>query len=238
MAPIKVIAKPTIIRKSLTVDLSVDDRTNDRTPANSYSISTISGRAIVVHNTVSLLAGATPGVHFPISQYYIRRIRISNESPLVKALIAAGYNVEPCVGSEKTTSVVSFPVSVGKGVRTQKEVSVWEKLKLASFMQKYWADNQVSATIDFDKKTEAKDILPMLESHHDELKSISFLPRLEDSMPYPQMPYEEITEAQYNEMSRGLKPIDFTGKRAADMEEDKFCDGDKCVMPQKKTKFE
>ena len=32
--------------------------------------------------TVSLLAGATPGVHFPESRFYLRRIRIGHDSPL------------------------------------------------------------------------------------------------------------------------------------------------------------
>ena len=31
--------------------------------------------------TVSLLAGATPGMHWPISQYYIRRVRMSKIVP-------------------------------------------------------------------------------------------------------------------------------------------------------------
>ena len=40
--------------------------------------------------------------------------------------------------------VVSIPVDAGEGVRTLAEVSMWEQLSLAAFLQKYWADNQVS----------------------------------------------------------------------------------------------
>ena len=36
--------------------------------------------------TVSLLAGATPGIHFPHSNNYIRRIRLSANSSLLKPL--------------------------------------------------------------------------------------------------------------------------------------------------------
>ena len=44
--------------------------------------------------TVSLLAGATPGVHFPHSRHYIRRVRLGKNSNLVEPMIKAGYHVE------------------------------------------------------------------------------------------------------------------------------------------------
>lgn len=47
--------------------------------------------------TVSLLAGATPGIHFPESRYCIRRVRLSAASPLVPQLRARGYRIEPCL---------------------------------------------------------------------------------------------------------------------------------------------
>lgn len=45
--------------------------------------------------TVSLLAGATPGVHFPISNYYIRRVRLGKTSNLLAPLRKAGFYTEP-----------------------------------------------------------------------------------------------------------------------------------------------
>lgn len=44
--------------------------------------------------TVSLLAGATPGVHCTHSKFYFRTFRVSATHPLVTKLIAAGYRVE------------------------------------------------------------------------------------------------------------------------------------------------
>lgn len=45
--------------------------------------------------TVSLLAGATPGVHCTHSEFYLRTIRLPGNSPLLGALIEAGYRLEP-----------------------------------------------------------------------------------------------------------------------------------------------
>lgn len=47
--------------------------------------------------TVSLLAGSTPGMHYPISRFCLRRVRMSAASDLLEPLRAAGYHIEPDV---------------------------------------------------------------------------------------------------------------------------------------------
>ncbi len=168
--------------------------------------------------TVSLLAGATPGMHFPISQNYIRRITINNDCPLLDKLRTAGYHIEPkiiCVGKtpeenklDDHSSIVSIPVSLGKHVtKTEENVTMWEQLTLAAFLQTYWADNQVSCTVKFDPVTEGPHIATALEYFQYQLKGISFLPKKE-MLEYPQLPYEPISFEQYLEMSSNLKPLD------------------------------
>lgn len=137
--------------------------------------------------TVSLLAGATSGMHYPEAEYYIRRIRLGTDSPLVGQLQKAGYHVEPDVVS-RNTMVAEIPLCVSlqengsssKRVRTVAEVSMWEQLSLAAFLQKYWADNQVSCTVTFDP-TEARYICSALQYFQYHLKSISFLPLTDHS---------------------------------------------------------
>jgi hypothetical protein len=172
--------------------------------------------------TVSLLAGATPGMHYPESRFYIRRMRIARMSPLVAGLETAGYNIEPCVGSEDTTLVVEIPIDVGEGIRTIKDVSMWEQLALAANMQRWWADNQVSCTVTFNPETEGKHISAALDYFQYQLKGISFLPKL-DFGAFPQMPYEEISEERFKAMGA------ITGSSGQDGECEKFCDGDSCL---------
>lgn len=179
--------------------------------------------------TVSLLAGATPGVHYPESRFHIRRIRLAKNSQIVKQLEKAGYHIEPCFGSEETTVVVEIPVDVGEGIRTLSEVSMWEQLSLAAFMQKYWADNQVSCTVTFDPETEGNQIQYALNYFQYQLKGISFLPRLKDGA-YKQMPYEKIDEKTYNEMIKNIKKINFSNIKNEEAEIDKFCNNDVCEV--------
>jgi len=83
--------------------------------------------------TVSLLVGATPGMHYPESRFYIRRMRLSNQSELIEPLRKAGYKLEPAFGSEDSTMVVEVPVDAGEGIRTAAELSIWEQFSLAAF---------------------------------------------------------------------------------------------------------
>lgn len=179
--------------------------------------------------TVSLLAGATPGIHFPESRYYIRRIRLGMDSALVPALEKAGYKLEPAFGSEKSTLVVEIPVDIGEGVRTLDKVSMWEQLSLAALAQKYWADNQVSCTVTFDPETEGPQIANALDIFQYQLKGISFLPRLEVGA-YAQMPYESIDEETYEEIKNGLSKLSFGRIRGEEVVIERFCDNDVCEL--------
>ena len=158
--------------------------------------------------TVSLLSGATPGIHHPESRFYIRRVRIAANSDLVPPLVDAGYHVEPATTDPETTVVVSVPIDAGEDVRTTSDVSMWEQLANAAFMQRHWADNQVSCTVTFDPQTEGASIEAALNFYQYHLKGISFLPKV-DHGAYDQMPYEEITEKAYLDASAKLTPVNF-----------------------------
>lgn len=175
--------------------------------------------------TVSLLPGVPPGIHYPHSEYYIRRIRLSKNSDLIEHIAKAGYKIEDDSYSPNTV-VAEFPIHEKYFDRSKNDVSIWEQAENAAAYQKYWSDNQVSITITF-KEDEADQIKHVLECYEDKLKSVSFLPIKEHG--YKQAPYEEITKEQYEEMISKLKPfnLDETKDRAIG---EKFCDSDRCSI--------
>ena len=179
--------------------------------------------------TLSLLAGVTPGIHFAESRYYIRRVRLSRNSPYIKVLKRAGYTVEPAQEDVENTLVVEFPVSLGKNVKTIKDSNMWEQAELAAFAQEHWSDNAVSVTVTF-RKEEGKDIKSLLDMYQFRLKSVSFLPKMENDTPYKQMPYEEITEEQYNKLSKKLSPLDFSEMLSVDSQSEMYCNNDVCII--------
>ena len=190
--------------------------------------------------TVSLLAGATPGIHYlPGARFHIRRMRLPKPeddnpdvSPYVPMLRAAGYPVEPDVYAPETTVVVEIPLDAGE-VRSVHEVSVWEQMRVIADTYKHWADNQVSATVTFRPEEQAQ-LEAVCQRYEGRVKCLSFLPL--DTKAYPQMPYERITEAQYKERVARLKPLTLLGGRRLSPicempdipEELKFCTADGC----------
>jgi ribonucleoside-triphosphate reductase len=177
--------------------------------------------------TVSLLCGATPGIHFPHSEHYIRRIRVANTSPLVQVAKDAGYHVEPDIYADDT-SVVAFPVKEKYFTKGKNDATMWEQFALAAAVQRHWADNQVSVTVTF-KGEEAKDIAVALSTYEDQLKSISMLPASDHG--FAQAPYEEIDEATFNQMAARITLLDFGSADAHDVDaEEKFCSNDSCTI--------
>ena len=171
--------------------------------------------------TVSLLPGVPPGIHYPHSEYYIRRIRLSKNSDLIEHIRNAGYKIEDDSYSPNTV-VAEFPIHEKYFDRSKNEVSIWEQAANAIDYQRVWSDNQVSITITF-KPEEANQIKHVLQFCEDKLKSASFLPIKEHG--YKQAPYEEITKEQYEAMTAKIKPLflDDTKDRAIGV---KFCDAD------------
>lgn len=174
--------------------------------------------------TVSLLAGATPGVHWEHAPYYIRRIRVTDGHPLIGICRDAGYDVEPDHYASGA-SVISFPIHVKGITRGKASVSVWEKVDLAAQMQRYWSDNQVSCTAEFDPETEAGELPRVLSAYEDRLKGIVFLPRVGHG--YEQPPYESVTREHYERMMAKLNPLRGTLEHEHELEA-RFCEGGVC----------
>ena len=178
--------------------------------------------------TVSLLCQATPGIHHPIAEYYWRVIRFATNSKMLPALRAAGYMaIEIDQAKEPNTTAVYFPVKEEGYERGQRDVSMWEQLEIAAAMQAHWADNQVSATVQFDKVTEGPQIARALELYETRLKGVSFLPHGDHG--YEHAPYQPISETEYLAAKAAIGVLDLS--RAVHETTDAFCDGEKCVMP-------
>jgi ribonucleoside-triphosphate reductase len=182
--------------------------------------------------TVSILAGESPGVHWTVGgKYFNRAIRFANNDPMLPLFKLANYRVEPASESPDTTSVVFFPIK-SEAKRSEKDVSIYEKMALAATAQRYWSDNSVSVTISFNPETEASSIGTALHMYDGQLKTVSFLPS--GNHVYAQMPYTQITEQEYDEEGvMKLFPIDFSGVyagMAADAIGEAYCTTDACEV--------
>jgi len=181
--------------------------------------------------SVSLLSGASPGVHWPVGgEYFLRAIRFSDQDPMLHLFKAAGYKMEDDLVSANTV-VVYFPVHSGHP-RSEKDVTLFEKIGLAATTQKYWSDNGVSVTLSFDKESETKHIAPALHMYEGQLKAVSFLPM--GNMVYPQQPYQQITQQEYDDYVGKIAKIDWSaiydGVQNLDSVGEMYCTTDYCEI--------
>jgi ribonucleoside-triphosphate reductase (thioredoxin) len=208
-------------------------QTYDRTYSEWLGIrESIKTTTVKPSGTVSILAGESPGVHWtPGGKHFLRAIRFSNEDPMLPLFKASGYKIEKASESPKTTSVVYFPIE-SQALRSEKDVSIFEKMSLAATAQRHWSDNSVSVTVSFNSNTEKDAVGTVLHMFDGQLKTVSFLPM--GNATYPQMPYTQINKEEYDKYTFKLLPIDFTdvyAGMAADAIGEKYCSNDACEIP-------
>lgn len=186
------------IKQNFTVDCEVED-------THCYQLE----NGIVSHNTLSLLAGATPGGHPAFSPYWIRRIQISSGDKLIGICKELGYNTEYLLNLDGSINhdsiVVEFPCLAGEGAILANDMGAVNQLELVKKLQTVWSDNAVSVTIYY-KPEELADIKKWMKDNYESgVKSVSFL--LHTGHGFRQAPYEEITEEKYNELKKKVKPL-------------------------------
>lgn len=176
--------------------------------------------------SVSKLAGVPSGVHFPPAEYYIQRIRVSENSAFVQLYKAAGYHVEDDIYTPHTT-VIEIPIKEDNFYKSQQDVTIWEQISITVALQKYHADNQVSCTIYYGE--DEIDQIPLILAIMDrQLKSISFLPKT--NIKYKQAPWEPISKERYEELTKNTKPVDFSKITDPHERTDEYCNNDICEI--------
>jgi adenosylcobalamin-dependent ribonucleoside-triphosphate reductase len=199
--------------------------------------------------TVSILAGATPGIHYTHAEFYFRTVRIPVESPLVVKLLKAGYRIEidvnNAVREDKSailikdsaalesyknsgfTTVVYFPVKEKNFTKSKFDATLWEQLTFVREMQHYWSDNSVSCTVTVQEHE--KDQLPTaIEAFAPYVKTLSFLPLTNHG--YAQAPYSECSEEDYHEYAGSLKELSLANSNEATIKGSRFCTNDTCEI--------
>ena len=150
--------------------------------------------------TLSLLPGVSSGVHYSHSPFYVRRIRINSDDPLVKVCEELSY---PVFEDGINTKVIEFPVKSPKG-KTKYDVSAIEQLEIYKMFQECYVQHNTSITIHV-REYEWDGVEQWLWDNWDDVIEVSFL-SLSDSF-YNLMPYEAITEEEYDKRIKAMNPF-------------------------------
>lgn len=183
--------------------------------------------------TLSLLPSVSAGIHYSHSEYYIRRVRISYNDPLAKAMIDMGYQWNPEVGQSvenMNTIVIDFPAKAPLGI-TKGDVSAIQQLENYKMFMHDYVDHNVSITVHV-RDDEWELVEQWAWDNWDDIVAVSFIP-YNDAF-YKLMPYEEITKEQYDELLSKTPVFDYSVlskyESGAEFELGESCDTGMCPV--------
>jgi ribonucleoside-diphosphate reductase alpha chain/ribonucleoside-triphosphate reductase len=193
------------------IDLLKKLRSTAREEANRYASSLGQNKPLLVttvkpEGTLSQLPTVSSGVHYSHSPYYVRRVRISSTDPLTKVCEELGYPVFPEVGQDINTcvtKVIEFPAKSPEG-KTKYDISAIKQLENYKKFMTHYVDHNCSITVHV-RNDEWDSVKDWVWENWDEVVGITFI-SLDDSF-YQLMPYESITEGEYNKRVSEMKPF-------------------------------
>ena len=156
--------------------------------------------------TVSQLVDSSSGIHPRHSAYYIRTVRGDNKDPLTQFLIDSGIPAEADFMKPDTQTVFSFPMKSPKKSVKRDDMTAIQQLQTWLTYQRYWCEHKPSVTISV-RDDEWMEVGAFVFKHFDEMSGVSFLPHSDHT--YQQAPYQECTEAVYNDFSSKFGHIDW-----------------------------
>jgi len=186
-----------------------DLRDTGRNSADNYAISLGMSlpeltSTVKPEGTLSQLPTVSSGVHFSHSPFYVRRVRVNASDPLVSVCTELGYPIYPEVGQDAETcrtKVIEFPVEAPSG-RTKYDVSAIEQLEIYKMFMEEYVEHNASNTISV-RPDEWEGVVQWVYENWDTIIGVTFI-SLDDSF-YKLLPYEAITEEEYNERKDNMK---------------------------------
>ena len=166
--------------------------------------------------TTSLVLGTSSGIHAWHNKYYIRRMRVGKNEAIYNYL---AINHPELVQDEyfrpHDTAVIEIPQAAPKGsiVRTESAFDLLERVKkvatdwVATGHKSGSNTHNVSATISL-KEKDWEPAGEWMWENRNSYNGLSVLPY--DGGTYTQAPFEDITKAKYDEMTKLLQDIDLT----------------------------
>lgn len=213
--------------------------------------------------TKSLLTGASPGWHPPKATRFIRRITFRKNDPVALACIDYGYNVVPSQSDTDengnllndpfdprcTEWLVEIPVAADwADIPGADEIDISQFSVIAQFdffmqVQEYYTTHNTSATLEL-RHDEIEDLASAIYQtiqNDGEYISAALLARFDDHQSFPRLPFEPISESEYEQLCADVgkrqKTSDFHAALSQYISEDSEesegpagCDSDKCLF--------
>ena len=155
--------------------------------------------------TVSQLVDSASGIHPRHNPFYIRTVRADVKDPLATFLKDQGVPCEIDVTNDSNL-VFSFPVRAPDASLCRSDRTALEQLDHYLVFKRFWCEHNPSITV-YVKEHEWMDVGAWVYKHLDDVGGVSFLPHSEHV--YQQAPYQDISEADYQQLAAAFPSIDW-----------------------------
>lgn len=155
--------------------------------------------------TVSQLVDSASGIHPRHNPFYIRTVRADVKDPLASFLKDQGVPCEADV-TNSSNLVFSFPVASPEGSLQRSDRSAIQQLDHYLVFKRHWCEHNPSITV-YVKENEWMDVGAWVYRHLDDVGGVSFLPHSDHV--YQQAPYQDLSEADYQQLAAEFPKIDW-----------------------------
>jgi len=158
----------------------------------------------------SQLFDCASGLHARWAPYYVRNVRVGAHTPMFKILKDVSVPMHPENGQlpeSANTWVAHFPVKSPDGATTRNNRSAIKQCEYWLQNKIFWTEHNPSVTITYQPQ-ELIGLINWVWEHRDYVGGMSFLPASDAK--YSQMPFEEITKEEYEELASKFPNIDFS----------------------------
>lgn len=184
----------------------------------------IKNTALAPTGSIAKLPGATEGCQALLFPYYEQRMRHQKDDPNIPGLMMDGVEFEECINKEEgintiiakhickhplVDDVAALGYDADDIVEGQNEISVHDTLAIQAMLQREWADNAISLTVNLTSATTEKELYHTM---------IKFLPKLKGTTVLvgaggrAQPPYTEISREEYETYEGRKIVMDTTGQ--------------------------
>lgn len=145
--------------------------------------------------TASQYVDSASGGHARYAKFYVRRTRDSKLDPVAEVVRMAGV---PCEQDNYKIEnwVFEWPVRAPEGALTTGDLAAIDQLERWLHTKRYYTEHNPSCTIHV-QEHEWLQVGAWVFEHFDEVGGLSFLPADTGGHGYTQLPFEEITEEEY-----------------------------------------
>lgn len=150
--------------------------------------------------TVSQLVDSSSGIHPRLYPFYIRTVMSDKKDPLAKFLINQGVQYN----EDDNNYFFKFPMKSPEHSVVNKDITALEQLELWKIYQDNWCDHNPSQTVYY-TDDEYMHVGAWVWDNFDSIGGLSFFP--ESDHIYENAPYTEISEEQYEELSKDAPSI-------------------------------